>query len=332
MLFPFAVVLAAATAAQPPQILSPLNNLQDMFTHGDGFLMCAMGNVGNQPQGCQPTNSTTQAKFLGKMESVDACASACSAFVYRGVFPCRSFTFFHSTFGNSSKGKGWRRLCYARIDDVWANSTHPGDADVTSGLRMDLLDCESAHQCEMNGKCVAGKCMCAQGWRGRFCQTLELMPAKRGNGYHRANTTSWGGSIVSPEQSGLDKYQLIVAEFALNCGFLAWYEVSRIVRASSPTADGPYEFEEVIKPRFAHGPAVVRVPSSDQWLLYHIGDGIGGELPAGLNCTNGTTPAGVMPGPSYTDCGKPKCITQNEPSVQFQPPFRSQPIMKPVVA
>jgi hypothetical protein len=43
----------------------------------------------------------------------------------------------------------------------------------------------------MNGKCVAGKCVCAQGWAGRFCQTLELMPAKRGAGYHRTNTTSW---------------------------------------------------------------------------------------------------------------------------------------------
>jgi hypothetical protein len=97
----------------------------------------------------------------------------------------------------------------------------------------------------MNGKCAEGKCVCGQGWTGRFCQTLDLLPAKRGAGYHPNNVSSWGGSIIPPSASKLEDYQLIVAEFDLHCGFNAWYEVSRIIRASSPTADGPYTFEEV---------------------------------------------------------------------------------------
>lgn len=310
------VSVGRAEALQPPApapvVRTPLNNLQDMFTHGDGFLMCAMGGVVNTPKGCEPTNSTTQAKFLGKgFVSAEQCSAACVRFTYRGVFPCRSWTFFHANYGNSTEARRWAGLCYARIDDVWAggNGTRPADGAVTSGLRRDVPDCYSAMQCELNGRCVHGKCACAQGWKGRFCQTLDLAPARRGNGYHRENTTSWGGSIIPPEVSGLKRYQLIVSEFDLHCGFNAWYEVSRIVRASSTTADGPYTFEEVVKPRFAHGVAVARSPTDNKFLLYHIGDGDQPPVAPGLmQCTNGTTPVGVMPRPSYTNCGKPKQV------------------------
>jgi hypothetical protein len=191
LLLGISVAIASAGASPTWQQLTPLNNLQDMFTHGNGFLSCGMGNVANQPPGCHPKNSTTQAKFLGKMDSAAACAQACAAFSYRGVFPCRSYTYFWATYGNSTKEEGWRQLCYGRVDDAWPGVAHQDDGNVTSGLRTDLADCETPHQCEMNGKCVAGKCACAQGWAGRFCQTLELMPAKRGAGYHRTNTTSW---------------------------------------------------------------------------------------------------------------------------------------------
>lgn len=87
----------------------------------------------------------------------------------------------------------------------------------------DVPDCTSAHHCEMNGQCMNLKCECSQGWTGTFCQTLLLQPAKRGAGYHRTNYTSWGGAIIPPEVSGLEKYQLVVAEFDLHCGFNAWY-------------------------------------------------------------------------------------------------------------
>ena len=297
-------------APAPPVVLTPLNNLQDMFTHGNGFLMCAMGGVVNTPKGCEPTNSTTQAKFLGRAPSADACARVCAGFTYRGVFPCRSWTWFHADYGNATAAAGWAGLCYARIDDSWGGpAARPADGAVTSGLRTDLPDCTSAMQCELNGRCVGGRCACAQGWRGRFCQTLHLLPAKRGAGYHRPNTTSWGGSIVAPSTSGLARYQLIVSEFDLHCGFNAWYEVSRIVRASAAAPDGPYTFEEVVKPRFAHGAAVARAPNDGKYLLFHIGDGAEAPVPdALLHCTNGTTPARVMPRPSYTNCGKPKQV------------------------
>lgn len=294
--------------SSPPVIITPLNNLHDMFTYGNGFLECAMGGLRNHPPGCMPTNSTTQAKFLGKINSSEKCAHACFTFTYRGIFPCRSYTYFHSNYGNTSKQKGWRNLCYARIDNTWIGEKNFSDGNVTSGLRTDLPDCFTAMQCELNGKCINSKCICSQGWRGRFCQTLDLLPAKRGNGYHRKNMTSWGGSIIAPEISGLSRYQLIVAEFDLHCGFNAWYEVSRIIRASSSTADGPYVFEEVIKQRFAHGPTVVQAPDG-RFVLFHIGDGLEGSVTPGLHsCRNGTTPAGIMPKPSYTDCGKPKQV------------------------
>ena len=314
------LALAKSTAGEPapapaPVVITPLNNLQDMFTHGDGFLMCAMGGVANTPKGCEPTNSTTQAKFLGgadgEFASADECAVACAAFTYRGVFPCRSWTWFHADYGNTTKARGWAGLCYARIDDAWAGGggARVADGAVTSGLRRDVPDCFTNMQCELNGRCIDGVCACSQGWKGRFCQTLDLAPARRGNGYHRKNTSSWGGSIVAPEVSGLDRYQLILSEFDLRCGFNAWYEVSRIVRASSAAPDGPYVFEEVVKPRFAHGAAVARSPTDGKLLLFHIGDGDEPPLLPGLTqCTNGTTPVGIMPRPSYQDCGKPKQV------------------------
>ena len=189
-----------------------------MIIDGNGFLKCARFGVDNHPPGCQPTNSTTQAKYLGVQQTVEECAQACAAFRYRDVFPCRSYTFFLTTYGNTSKQKGWRSLCYGRIDDVFFGATRPGDGAVTSGINL-VPDCTTAMQCELNGRCSAqGKCECAQGWTGRFCQTLDLRPARLGNGYHRLNTSSWGGSIIPPDVSGLDKYQLIVAEFEKGCG------------------------------------------------------------------------------------------------------------------
>ncbi len=300
----------------PPMLVTPLNNLQDMFTHGNGFLECGMGGRMNPVKGCEPTNSTTQAKFLGTMNSVDGCIAACRGYRYRGVFPCRSFVYFHHDYGNSSTS-GWRSLCYARIDDAWLGGAGPvpSDGAVTSGLLTDVPDCETADQCERNGQCIMGKCACAQGWTGRFCQTLALLPARKGSGYHRENTASWGGSIIPPDVSGLDKYQMFAAEFDLHCGFNAWYKVSRVIRASSTTAEGPYEFQEEVIPMFAHGPAVAVIPptgsgGTPKFALIHTGNGTGaGTLPPALReCTNGTTPAGAVPGPSYTECGKPTSV------------------------
>lgn len=141
LLLQLAVAAVAATStvisSPPVEVVSSLNNLQDMFTHGNGFLACGMGGHFNSPKGCEPTNSTTQAKFLGKMDSASACSAACSTFAYRGVFPCRSFTFFEANYGSNKTAAGWRRLCYGRIDNVWrgkGSPTPPNDGAVTSGL------------------------------------------------------------------------------------------------------------------------------------------------------------------------------------------------------
>jgi len=89
------------------------------------------------------------------------------------------------------------------------------------------------------------------------------------------------------------RWQMFAAEMQFGCGIGAWEANSRVVRASSASADGEYRFEAEIKGTFSHEPTVVRSPEGT-WLLYHIGDPaqawFPGSQPPRVDCEGGYTP------------------------------------------
>ena len=82
--------------------------------------------------------------------------------------------------------------------------TSPGfnpSYDVTAVSGTVEWACRSDDDCSLNGQCGAsGECACRPAWRGRRCETLNLLPATRGAGYHAVdgghNTSSWGGAAL----------------------------------------------------------------------------------------------------------------------------------------
>ena len=55
--------------------------------------------------------------------------------------------------------------------------------------------CASDIDCQLNGVCAAGACVCDTGWIGRQCEQLDLLPMPAVPAYGWSpNVTSWGGS------------------------------------------------------------------------------------------------------------------------------------------
>jgi hypothetical protein len=169
-----------------------------------------------------------------------------------------------------------------------------------SGIRQ--ASCTDAESCGLNGVCRSDKtCACDAGWKGSDCSRLDTRPTFPTAGFNapsadaaieQAANSSWGGSIV---QSG-GRFVMFAAQLAEGCGIAAWDATSTVVRASSSTVLGPYEFEEVIKPVFAHEPVAARAGGLGEGgtgpvLLYHIGRGNStAQYSNCSNCEGGRTP------------------------------------------
>jgi hypothetical protein len=78
--------------------------------------------------------------------------------------------------------------------------------------------CLTPLDCQLNGLCTDGKCVCDSAWKGENCSVLNLLPAKPGQGYGLLGspTSSWGGSVIHDPKSS--KYYMHVAEMVNNCG------------------------------------------------------------------------------------------------------------------
>ena len=125
----------------------------------------------------------------------------------------------------------------------------------TTGSSVHVSACATDHDCQLNGRCVAGACACIPSWTGPQCQYLNLLPAKPNAGLQDPTGSSWGGSILQ-EPDG--SFHLFAAVFENNCGLKAWRPNSALAHATAKTADGPYTNVTIIKPHFAHEPVAVR--------------------------------------------------------------------------
>lgn len=83
-------------------------------------------------------------------------------------------------------------------------------------------------------------------------------------------------------------YHMYMALMENHCGLDVWTLNSAIAHAIGKTSLGPFIYQDIIMPAFAHNPQPTQAPDGT-YLIFHIGCGT--NPPSSLrNCTNGTTP------------------------------------------
>ena len=90
--------------------------------------------------------------------------------------------------------------------------------------------CHSELDCQLNGACVAGACICDTAWAGPTCGELDLeeAPAVAYGFGVTPNTSSWGaGPPVLDPATGT--WHLFASEIAGNCGMGTWSRMSQAV-------------------------------------------------------------------------------------------------------
>merc|ERR1719506_2408087 len=118
------------------------------------------------------------------------------------------------------------------------------------------------------------------------------MPPAKGTGLHTREadgsiTSSWGGTVLYEE----GMYHMWAAEMTRHCGIDSWTENSRIVHATSPTADGVYTRQEEVFGVFAHEPNAVRDPVTGEIVLFFTANFSDGPSRAVCNCSDGSSSA-----------------------------------------
>jgi len=128
--------------------------------------------------------------------------------------------------------------------------------------------CKNDLECSLNGVCNGGSCQCDPQWKGNNCELLNLKPAPAGksNGFQETNTSSWGGSVVKVGS----QYHMYVSRMSDGCGLNCWQGNSEIAHAVSSNPLGPFVYQEIVLPYFAHGPTIHQL-SDGTFLLFHLG-------------------------------------------------------------
>lgn len=105
-------------------------------------------------------------------------------------------------------------------------------------------------------------------------------------GFRQRGYDVWGGSVA---RDAAGRHHLFVSRWPSELGDHAWVTSSEIVRATSPSAEGPYRFEGVVLPRrgpshwdgmMTHNPSVRYDGSRKEWVLWYIGSTYNFSAPA----------------------------------------------------
>eukprot|EP01063_Lacrimia_lanifica_P014194 TRINITY_DN20832_c0_g1_i1.p1 TRINITY_DN20832_c0_g1~~TRINITY_DN20832_c0_g1_i1.p1 ORF type:complete len:404 (+),score=99.47 TRINITY_DN20832_c0_g1_i1:54-1265(+) len=128
--------------------------------------------------------------------------------------------------------------------------------------------CSDALGCSLNGDCVSGRCTCAPQWEGTACERLRFSdPMDWATGYKVEANASWGGNSVYHD----GMYHMFVAHMMNGCGLDDYGTNSAIARVTSKNVNGPFEFQEIAIPAYAHNPTVRALPDGSGYVLYFIG-------------------------------------------------------------
>jgi NADPH:quinone reductase-like Zn-dependent oxidoreductase len=150
--------------------------------------------------------------------------------------------------------------------------------------------CTGVVDCQLNGRCIGGKCACRPSWTSGNCSVINLLPATRGVGFgsQTSNFSSWGNKIRKDPKSG--KFYLAADEIANHCGLGTWGGNSRSVMAEALNVSGPYVRKQVVVDSWSHGTWMERDPVSGRWILGHMGAGASAKKTCKV-CTGGITRA-----------------------------------------
>ena len=108
-------------------------------------------------------------------------------------------------------------------------------------------DCSSDLDCNLNGDCISGNCVCWKPWAGQSCESLAFAPAHPIAAYGMMpKVTSWGGNALFID----GEWHLFVAEMANGCGLSTWGVNSQVVDSITPLE--PYSSGALIPLRPGH--------------------------------------------------------------------------------
>ena len=163
-------------------------------------------------------------------------------------------------------------------------------------------ECSNDLGCQLNGKCISGKCECRRAWKGLNCSELSLLPTPRDRGIHLDHNSTWGGSVIKGSD---DKYHMYAAYMEMGCGLTSWGHNSKVVHAVSDTQTGKFEIKDTALPVWSHNPSTAIAPDGTI-LLFHIGSASHSSTVfcngAGDCCRNGTSPCGFLHCAPPCDC------------------------------
>lgn len=170
--------------------------------------------------------------------------------------------------------------------------TTPGIVLFVVVLLVAICHCRSAYSeelpppCSLNGeKDEHGACLCDTPWSGNECEILQVLPVTTfPQGYGMTpNKTTWGGDIIFQDE----KYHLYATAMTGGCSLRSWTTHSRIEHAVSNDITGPFIFQDVAIPTFAHNPKVIQLHDG-KFALIHIGTGSGPKEAEG-NCSSASS-------------------------------------------
>ncbi|KAL7455459.1 hypothetical protein ACHAWC_007028 [Mediolabrus comicus] len=168
------------------------------------------------------------------------------------------------------KGKG------VYYDDSCDNQCGDGREGQRNSWIANGKRCNNDWDCSLAGTCSPeGICQCDPWADGVDCSYLKFQPVHRNKlGYLDEQNTSWGGSIIQSEATGM--YHMYVSEILCKidgrtrCGLNAWQTHSQVVETVSAEIDGPYQRVKVVLPPEHHNPSVHVSPTTGHWHLFSI--------------------------------------------------------------
>ncbi len=162
--------------------------------------------------------------------------------------------------------------------------------------------CENELDCSLNGRCSGtldpttdSTCLCFVGWRGKRCETLDLLPASPQAGYQYredGNISSWGMPILRHPATGV--YHAWPCEITSHCGINSWERNSQVVHATSTSPAGSYTRVGVVWPVFASEPSVALGPHGEAVMWFSMSPQ-GTAPPGGKECSVGCTDGQTVP-------------------------------------
>jgi hypothetical protein len=251
-----------------------------------------------------PPAYTNTVKELPAAATAADCQQACVGYRNKdasnvsGWTRCKIFTWLPPNSTSSTSGS--RGRCVAVVDGEWRPLAQ--DGAVSGRLTWASAPCRADSDCSYNGVCTNNLCVCQRAWKDDRCQTLALLPTTRRAGLRATdggkNTSSWGGSVLLDNKTGL--MHMWASEMEAHCGISSWTTNSHIVKAVSAEPYGRV-FERVsaskgreVWPAFSHEVNVVRAPTGE-WVAYFSAIAETEPGPICSVCTDGNTPKGAIP-------------------------------------